>query len=240
MLWGGVSIVSAQVQLTSTNLTTPYTQDFNTLATTGTTNALSTLPTGWRAANVPGTNYSASTGNLSGFTGRDLFSFGAANASDRALGSWNSLFGSTIYFGANFQNTTGTTLTYFTLSFTVENYSASGATASDPLTLQYIFAPATQSFTSATGWTTLSSTLNATTGPAFFSFTTGINWASGSTNLLWLRWSDSDVLLANDRALAIDNLMVAVPEPAAYGLVLGAAALGCVGYRRWRKAKAVA
>ncbi len=81
-----------------------YTQDFNTLATSGTTNTA--LPTGWYLYET-GTNanvyYRADAGT--GTTG-DTYSYGAAGSTDRAFGTL--LSGSlTPTIGACFTNNTG-------------------------------------------------------------------------------------------------------------------------------------
>ena len=69
------------------NLSSSYSQNFDTLAATGTS---STLPDGWvfaESGNNANATYSAGTG--SGNAG-DTYSFGAANAADRALGTLQS------------------------------------------------------------------------------------------------------------------------------------------------------
>jgi hypothetical protein len=96
--------VSAQTCVSLTNIT--YTQNFDTLANTGTS---SVLPTGWFFSES-GTNanatYTAGTG--SGNAG-DTYSFGAAASTDRALGGLQS--GSLIpAIGACFVNNSGSSI----------------------------------------------------------------------------------------------------------------------------------
>src|SRR6478672_7696074 len=89
----------SQISLTGST----YTQDFNTLANTGTS---STLPAGWllsEAGTNANTTYTA--GNGSGTAG-DTYSFGATSSADRAFGGLQS--GSLIpTIGAFFINNTG-------------------------------------------------------------------------------------------------------------------------------------
>jgi hypothetical protein len=97
--------VSAQTCVSLTNTTT-YIQNFDTLATTGTS---SVLPVGW-AFSESGTNanatYTAGTG--SGNAG-DTYSFGSAASTDRALGTLQS--GSLIpTIGGCFVNNSGSSI----------------------------------------------------------------------------------------------------------------------------------
>ena len=94
-----------QISLTGSGV--PYSQDFNTLASAGTS---STVPADWafsETGTAANATYTAGTG--SGNTG-DTYSFGAAAAADRALGGLQS--GALIpTFGASFTNNTGATIT---------------------------------------------------------------------------------------------------------------------------------
>src|SRR5260221_7766757 len=98
LLLGGLT-GHAQVSLSSLN--SAYTQNFNSLASTGTANDVSTLPTGWlfvESGTSANTTYAAGTGSLN--TG-NTYSFGLD--ADRALGGLQS--GSLVpTTGAQFQN----------------------------------------------------------------------------------------------------------------------------------------
>lgn len=124
----------AQVSLTTIN--TPYTQDFNTLAASGTTNDLSTLPSGWlmlESGTNANTSYAAGTGSSN--TG-NTYSFGLT-AADRAFGGLQS--GSLIpTIGAYFVNNTGTIINALQINYWGEQWrlGASGRGA-DRLDFQY-------------------------------------------------------------------------------------------------------
>ena len=111
---------------TPVGLTAPdvaYTQNFDTLVSTGSSNA---LPTGWGLSEA-GTSaandgkYTAGTGSG---TGGDTYSFGAASSTERALGT---LLSGTLTptIGAAFTNNTGGTIT----SIDVAYRGSSGASA---------------------------------------------------------------------------------------------------------------
>ncbi|MES2773895.1 MAG: CehA/McbA family metallohydrolase [Bacteroidota bacterium] len=110
-----------------------YTQDFNTLATTGTS---SVLPTGWLFAET-GTNANTSyTANNGGSTSGDTYSFGTGTASDRALGGLRS--GSLVpSFGAIVKNNSGATLSTLVVSYTGEQWRVGALNRADRLDFQY-------------------------------------------------------------------------------------------------------
>src|SRR5215216_4405323 len=106
--------IFAQISLTGGT----YLQDFNTLASSGTSG---TLPAGWLFLES-GTNanalYTAGTGSSN--TG-DTYSFGSSGNSERSFGGL--LSGSlTPTIGASFVNNTGSTLSSFTISYTGEQW----------------------------------------------------------------------------------------------------------------------
>src|SRR5512145_1828650 len=71
----------------SVSLTTTYTQDFNTLATSGTTNT--TLPTGWYLTEQGGgarDNEAYGADNGASNTG-DIYSYGSTGSDERAFGA---------------------------------------------------------------------------------------------------------------------------------------------------------
>lgn len=115
------------------SLISSYSQDFNTLANSGSS---SSLPTGW-LFNETGTNanglYNAGTGSG---TGGDTYSFGTGTSTDRALGTLQS--GSLIStIGAQIQNNSGTTITKIKISYTGEQWRLGTISRTDKLSFQY-------------------------------------------------------------------------------------------------------
>src|ERR1700712_1070831 len=143
-----------------------YTQNFDTLPAAGTFTlsgagpiALDAAPlnatglSGWSLAKYSGTGANATflVGTGSANNGA-AFSFGAAGSTDRALGSVSS--GSVISrFGVSFVNTTGTTISQFTLSYTGEQWRHAGAATANKLNFSYAVGATdinTGTFTNAT------------------------------------------------------------------------------------------
>src|SRR5258705_12459436 len=116
------------------SLTGPaYTQDFNTLALSGTS---STVPAGWLFSES-GTNVNTiyTAGNGSGNAG-DTYSFVAASNSERAFGGLQSgSLNPTI--GAGFTNNTGGTVTSLAIAYTGEQWRLVALARPDRLDFQY-------------------------------------------------------------------------------------------------------
>src|SRR5437764_612247 len=134
-----ISIVrtSAAGSISLTTLGSAYTQNFDTLANSGTS---STVPTGWdfsESGTNANTSYTAGTGSS---TTGDTYSFGVAGTNlvtDRAFGGLQS--GSLIpTIGASFTNNTGAAITSLAIAYTGEQWRL-GATGrgADRLDFQY-------------------------------------------------------------------------------------------------------
>lgn len=192
----------------------PYTQNFDGLAASGTA---SLLPLGWFFAET-GTNanalYTAGTG--SGNAG-DTYSFGAAGSTERALGGLQS--GSLVpRIGAQLSNDTGATIQSIVLAYTGEQWRLGTAGRADRLDFEYSLDASSLS----TGtWTAVDAldfgapvsagALGALNGNdaanrgAVAGSIGGLSLAPGAT--LWIRWSDFNASGADD-GLAIDDLSI--------------------------------
>ena len=199
-----------------TALGSAYTQDFNTLASTGTANTA--VPTGWEfseSGTNANTTYRAGTGSDN--TG-DTYSFGAASNTERAFGGLRS--GSLVpLIGAQFTNNTGGTITSLAIAYTGEQWRLGQNTtgrAADRLDFQ-LSSNAT-SITTGT-WTDYDSldfsspvvtgTVGALDGNTAAnrtatSFTiTGLSIANGAS--FWIRWADTDLIPGADDGLSVDD-----------------------------------
>jgi hypothetical protein len=193
---------------------TTYTQNFDTLASAGTS---STLPDGWVFSEA-GTNanatYTAGTG--SGTAG-DTYSFGAASATERALGGLQS--GSLIpTIGASFVNDTGATINALNIAFSGEQWRLGTLSRADRIDFQYSLDAS--SLTTGT-WTdvnaldftapTTTGTVGALDGNAVANSTAisnsiaGLSIPAGAT--VWIRWTDFNAS-GSDDGLAIDNFSI--------------------------------
>lgn len=199
--------VSAQVSLTT--MGAAYTQDFNTLASSGTS---SVVPTGWAFQETGGnTLYSAGTGSVSS---GDTYSFGALLAADRAFGTL--LSGSvTSTLGVSFTNNTGSTITSLDISYIGEQWRLGTASRTDQLNFEYSLNAT--SLTSGS-WTSVSAlnfiTPNTSTvvgavngnvtgnRTSISSTISSLSIASGAT--VWIRWTDFNASGADD-GLGIDD-----------------------------------
>jgi uncharacterized protein len=200
-----------------TTLGTAYTQNFDTLANTGTTNNLAI--TGWYL-NETGTSssnngqYAAGTG--SGTAG-DVYSFGAAGSAERAFGT---LFSGTLTptIGAQFTNNTGFTVTTLDVLYTGEMWRAGVTNRGAADRLDFQFSSDATSLTSGT-WVDYDSldlnspNLNATAGAlsgnsagnqTSISFSiTGLSIPNGTT--FWVRWKEFDIAPGADDGLGVDE-----------------------------------
>jgi predicted extracellular nuclease len=192
----------------------PYSQDFNSLAATGTS---STLPAGWFFAET-GTNanttYTAGTGSSNA---GDTYSFGTA-AADRALGGV--LSGSlTPTFGAQFINSSGATFTSIQVSYTGEQWRLGTAnrTVADRLDFQYSMDATSLSTGTWVNVDTLDFTApmagtvglrdgNQAANRTTISFTfTDLTLPDGTP--FWIRWTDFNASGADD-GLAVDDFVI--------------------------------
>lgn len=217
------------------SLSSPYTQTFDALLASGSGTWVndpaadgSTGLVGWYTARTgTGTTIAADTGsNNAG----NLYSYGAAGSSDRALGSvgsGNAAAGS-FFWGVRLINDTSSTLSSLTISYTGEQWRYSGTAAAQTVDFQYQIAA-----TSLTAGTWIdfnpldfvSPVISGTTGAlngnvapnqtTLSSTLSGISLAPGQE--IWLRWSDIDHP-GSDHGLAIDNVSTSTtvtPPPGA-------------------------
>lgn len=205
---------SGSISLTASG--TAYTQNFDTLANTGTANNLTI--NGW-FLDETGTSsrnngaYSASTGSDNA---GDIYSFGATGSTERAYGTLRS--GTLVpIIGAGLTNNTGDVITSLLISFTGEQWRAGVTNRGAADRLDFQLSTNATSLTTGT-WVdydgldfnspnTISSTNtldgNATGNRAAVSFTiTDLNIVNGSS--FWIRWTDFDISSSDD-GLGIDD-----------------------------------
>lgn len=196
---------------TADNAGTDLTENFNTLANTGTS---STMPTGWYFSETGSGNNTTYTAGTGSSNSGDTYSFGTT-AGDRALGTL--LSGSVIStIGTKFINSSGENITSIKVSYTGEQWRLGATGRQDKLAFSY----STDATSLTTGtWTTLtaldfsSPITTGTTGALDGNLTanrtqvtstiTGLSIANGSA--IWFRWVDTDAANADD-ALAIDDV----------------------------------
>lgn len=250
-----VSSVHAQAILS----TLSYTQNFDTLATTGATNTFtdnSTIPALY-AYQTSGqqTVPTYSTGTGSSTTG-DVYSFGTAGSTERALGSVASSGTGGLYYAFVFTNSTGSDLSSFTFSYTGEQWRVANATAQS-LTFGYKIDATGAAFSNAqisntaTGYTAVSalnftSPINSATASALngnaaanrLTLTSTVTVSIPQNSTMYFRLVDLDDS-GTDDGLAFDDLSISfapvagVPEPSTYALALGG--LGGLALMRFRR-----
>ncbi len=204
-----------------------YTQNFDSLATSGTGNAWTDNVTllGWYSskANNDNTTYIADTGTS---TTGGIHSYGVSgvsNLTERALGSLASGTTTPLAFGLRLTNNTAVTQTNITFSYLGEQWRSGSSATSQTLTFSYAVSssPITNTH-SAASWinfaplnfispnlSAISSSIdgNASTNRQILAnvILTGVSVSPGQE--LMLRWSDIDDG-GSDSGLAIDNLTV--------------------------------
>jgi uncharacterized repeat protein (TIGR01451 family) len=196
-----------------TGLGTTYTQDFDTLASSGTS---SLVPSGWAFVET-GTSanglYTAGTGSSNA---GDTYSFGATGSTERALGALRS--GTLIPLrGAGFTNDTGLAIQALQISYAGEQWRLGFSPRPAPDRLDFQMSTNATSITTGT-WVDVndldfsspitSGTVGALNGNAAANRTVvgftvaGLNIAPGAT--FFIRWVDFDVPNADD-GLAVDD-----------------------------------
>src|SRR4030095_2226669 len=197
----------------------PLTENFDTLAQTGTGIAWadnSTIP-GWYSTRA---TYNTGTGSSNA---GELYSFGVAGTNpvtDRALGSVASGGTGTVFHAARLTNNTGGTITSLDISYVGEQWRNGGNATGHTLTFQYQVAPPggiVGANNPTTGWTTFAPLSFA--GPVATATAVALDGNAPANRLalsatlpvtvnagqeIWVRWQDPDDA-GNDHGLAIDD-----------------------------------
>lgn len=207
-----LSSIVGMSQVSITTLNTPYSQNFDELASTGTS---SVTPQGWLFSKSNGnTTYAADNGTANA---GNTYSFGATGSTERAFGTIiSNTVTSTI--GAFFSNNSGSTITSITLNYYGERWRLGTASRVDSLIFQY--STNATSLTSGTyttvnelsyGAPAIAGTVgpldgNATANRTAISYTiTGLSIPANST--FYFRWNDYNAALADD-GLGIDDVTI--------------------------------
>jgi len=249
------SVVSASAQVLFTG--TQYTQNFNALplnsaagAISVTINNNSTL-LGWYSSVGTGSNAARASNGSSTASGM-LYSWGSANDTDRAFGSFfggtGGFTGGTAYFGLQIKNNGLDTYDSASLGYTVEQWRNNvNATIWN---FEYLVTVSTGDQLTASGYSTISG--GAVTAPQTGS-SGGLNGnlvanqVSRSISINTLDWQPNEFLWIRVSNVAGDNSSglgldafslsaIAIPEPASASALAGLLALGCVALRRRRSA----
>lgn len=204
--------VPAAAQVSIPSYGTQVRQDFNALATAGNSGV---VPPGWAISESGnGANGMYSAGNGSSNSG-DSYSFGAANSSERALGTV--LTGNQSFvIGGSFVNNTGGSIASLAVSFVGEQWRLGTQGRADRIDFQYSLNAT--SLTTGT-WTdvntldfstpNMSAGTGATDGNLVGNFTAVSSTISGlaipNGSVVWVRWTDFNAQGADD-GLAVDDL----------------------------------
>lgn len=207
-----LNIANAQVSITNS---TPYTQDFNTLPTTG-TSTTNPNPANWLRYAANGTTMGVTAGSA---TSGGFYSAGTGTNTDRAMGILLSQNAEPLYVGLKFVNNTGSTIVSASVSYKCEQWRRGNTNAGLKDTLLVDYATGTDSVHQGS-WTnapalTGSSTNTGTTaqaldGNANFATVsgsiTGMAIPNGAT--FWVRFRDFNVFPGSDDLLAVDDFSI--------------------------------
>jgi trimeric autotransporter adhesin len=194
------------------SFTGAYSQDFDALATTGSSSA---LPTGWmlyETGTNANTTYTATDGAT---TSGNTYSFGTGTATDRALGGIRS--GNLVpVIGGIFTNNTGSTVSSLSITYKGEQWRLGTTGRADRIDFQYstnatklnngtwtdvdaldFIAPVSSGTAGALDGNTNSRTITYTLS--------GLSIPNGSTFLV--RWTDYDATSSDD-GLGVDDLTI--------------------------------
>lgn len=243
----GVS-VPALAQVSITTLGTPSTQNFDSLANSGSSNTWTdnvTIP-GWYSTR---TVYIGSNGTNAG----GLHSLGTTSTTERALGSAASNTTADIFWAVRLKNDTSSEITSLAISYVGEQWRDGGSATPNEQTLSFEYqigatGVITGANTPSTGW--FAGTPLDFNSPIFTNTGSGIaldgnadaNKRSISATLIvsvppgdeiWLRWHDVNNT-GNDHVLAVDNFSVIANPPPKLSLIsstqgVGEGSTGCVG-----------
>ena len=215
------AVPTTQAQVSLTSLGVAKTENFDTLANTGTPawTDNSTLA-GWYSVR---TTYTPGTGSSN--TGAQ-YSFGAAGSTERALGSVGSGGTGTIHYAVRLVNNTGGNIDSLTIAYNGEQWRDGGnaTPVAQPLAFEYQVAAAgtiTDANTPSSGWVSAAFGYNS---PKFTTTAGALNGndpanrvaVSGTLTFpvavsdgqeIWLRWVDVNDS-GNDHGLAIDDFSV--------------------------------
>ncbi len=196
----------------------PATQNFNTLAASGTGTA---VPDGWyfvETGNNANSSYAADDGTANS---GNTYSFGATGSSERAFGLLRS---SSLVptIGARLRNDSGMAISEIAVAYTGEQWRLGASGRADTLHVQYSVDATSLGDTAAT-WVDVAAldfSSPVTTGAvgkldgnlaanrtAVSGSISGLNLAPAAS--LWVRWTDIDVPGADD-GLAIDDVSFAI------------------------------
>ncbi|MFL6227555.1 MAG: Calx-beta domain-containing protein [Pyrinomonadaceae bacterium] len=213
---------TGSISMTTIDVAVP-TEHFDTLSNTAGSTTNTALPTGWYITETGGgardnEQYAVDTG---GSTTGDIYSYGSAAATDRALGQLRS--GTLIpLIGAKYTNNTGATITSLDVSYVGEEWRLGSVTrTSAPLIDQMNFEVSTNATDLSTGTYTNVAALNfvspdnATVGAkngnaaadrtALSTTINGLSIPNGAS--FFIRWTDIDANGADD-GLAIDDFSI--------------------------------
>lgn len=214
---------------------TAYTEDFNTLANTGTS---SYVPCGW-AFNESGTgnNTIYSAGDGSSVNG-DTYSFGAGTNTDRAFGG---LLSTTLIstIGASYQNNTGDVINTVSIQYTGEQWRLGAVGREDRLDFQYSVNATSITTGTWTNFDPLDFIAPVTAGTVgSLDGNNTANKALISANLIglsipngaafWIRWVDYDAS-GSDDGLGVDDFSLTALIPCAISVSGFAPASGPAG-----------
>ena len=217
--------LSAQINITTSGNST---ENFNSLLNTGSVNTWndnSTIPNYFAQRSGFGTTYQAGTGSS---TVGNLYSFGAAASSERAIGSLGSNNGSAgdFAYGVLLQNNSGFNLDQLAVSYTLEQWRNGGNTTPDEVTVWYKTSSSSISnLTPAdnTGWTQVTALTTASpiniAGAGALDGNLGANQMLVSNisipnlfvpngHFIMIKWEDIDHA-GNDDGLGIDDVTLA-------------------------------
>jgi hypothetical protein len=253
----GMLSAPANAELIYVTANSVYTQNFNSLPTSG-ANHTWVNPSTLVNPTLPG--WYSTSGTINASSGlssqRTLYSFGADSASDRALGVVSQGASTDPLFGLAIRNESGNILNSFTVSFDGEQWRLSTTNIAAAQTLMFGYRTSTTlgainsaAYTnvSSLGFTSPGFSLPraasdaATDGNDFANRTSnitgtinGLAWRPGE--YLWLSWQGQDNGMGSRHGLGIDNFsfsassssITAVPEPSSLILV---SAVGWLAFR---------
>lgn len=239
---------SANAELIYVAANSVYTQNFDTLASSGTDLAWNngTTLSGWYSSS---NLITAAPGDASDET---LYSFGSNGSSDRALGIVSEGGVGAPQFAVAIRNESGTTLNSINIAFEGEQWRRSNTNIPAPQTLEFGYRTSASlggidsgAYTNVAGLAFTSPGYLAPFGPVdgnnssnrssnISSSLTGLDWKQGE--YLWLRWENEINGVGSIHGLGIDNFsfsastsgdITAVPEPSSLLLL---SAVGVVLY----------